>query len=137
MVFSLFINLTLLNADYSLFCFYFSFLIGMVFIFYLEVLPRTSGEGDQDVKNYLHQPATGVLDFNKDEQLDHRMLQLFGSQISCYQNPYNEYTPPPMSFHFLTPTGNLLFTLIISILYILIMIKFYYFFCGFVVEIDG
>jgi len=88
----------------------------MLFIFYLEVLPRTSGEGDQDVKNCVHQPATGVMEFSNDEQVDHRMLQLFGSQINCYQNPYNEFTPP-MSFHFLTPNGNLLFTLIISIMY--------------------
>lgn len=84
----------------------------MLFIFYLEVLPRTSGEGNQDTINCLHQPATGVTDFNKDAQMvDQRMLQLFGSQINCYQNPYNGY-PPPMSFHFLTPNGNLLFTII-------------------------
>jgi hypothetical protein len=86
----------------------------MLFIFYLEVLPRTSGEGDQGVKNLLHQPATVVTDFNKDAQMiDHQLFHLFGSQINCYQNPYNGYTPP-LNFHFLTPNGNLLFTIILS-----------------------
>jgi len=71
-----------------------------------RVLPRTSGE-DQDVKNYFQQEGTVVTDLNKDEQMiDHRLLNLFGSQINCYQNPYNGYTPP-MSFHFLTPDDNL------------------------------
>ncbi|XP_050441448.1 uncharacterized protein LOC126846228 isoform X2 [Adelges cooleyi] len=72
-----------------------------------KVLPRTSGEGDQDGKNCLHQPTTVVTDFNKDTQvIDHRLLHLFGSQNNCYQNPYNGYTSP-MSFHFLTPNDNL------------------------------
>lgn len=98
----------------------------MLFIFYLEVLPRTSGEGDQDVKNCLHQPATVVTDFNKDTQMiDHRLLHLFGGQIGCYQNPYNGYTPP-LSFHFLTPNGNLLFTIITFILCVLILFKLFY-----------
>lgn len=97
----------------------------MLFIFYLEVLPRTSGEGDQDVKNCLHQPATVVTDLNKDAQLiDHRLF--FGSQINCYQNPYNGFTPP-MSFHFLTPNGNLLFTLITFILSLYLLLKFFNF----------
>lgn len=103
----------------------------MLFIFYLEVLPRTSGEGDQELKNCLHQPATVVTDFNKDTQIDHRLLHLFGGQINCYQNPYNGYTQP-MSFHFLTPNGNLLFTLITFILSVLIMLKFFYFSVQFV-----
>ncbi|XP_025410764.1 uncharacterized protein LOC112683810 isoform X2 [Sipha flava] len=72
-----------------------------------KVLPRTSGEGDQGVKNLLHQPATVVTDFNKDAQMiDHQLFHLFGSQINCYQNPYNGYTPP-LNFHFLTPNDNL------------------------------
>ncbi|XP_026810857.1 uncharacterized protein LOC113552266 isoform X1 [Rhopalosiphum maidis] len=72
-----------------------------------KVLPRTSGEGDQDVKNCLHQPATVVTDFNKDAQMiDHRLLHLFGGQINCYQNPYNGFSQP-MSLHFLTPNDNL------------------------------
>lgn len=99
----------------------------MLFIFYLEVLPRTSGEGDQDVKNCLQQPATVVTDFNKDAQMiDHRLLHLFGGQINCYQNPYNGYTQP-MSLHFLTPNGNLLFTIITIILGIQILPKFFFF----------
>jgi len=106
----------------------------MLFIFYLEVLPRTSGEGHQDMNNCLHQPATGVTDLNREPQMiDHRMLQLFGSSVSCYQNPYNEYTSP-MSFHFLTPNGNLLFAIITFILIInIVNILFFY---AFVVEID-
>lgn len=97
----------------------------MLFIFYLEVLPRTSGEGDQDVTNGLHQPATVVTDFNKDAQMiDHRLLHLFGGQINCYQNPYNGYSSP-MSFHFLSPNGNLLFSLITFILYVFILLKFF------------
>lgn len=97
----------------------------MLFIFYLEVLPRTSGEGDQDVKNCLHQPATLVTDINKDAQiLNHRFIDLFGSQINCYQNPYNGFTQP---IHFLTPNGNLLFSIITFILSILILFKFFYF----------
>lgn len=126
--FSLYNYLTFLNAEYSLFCFCFSFLIGMLFIFYLEVLPRTSGEGDQDVKNCLHQPATVVTDFNKDAQMiDHRLLHLFGGQINCYQNPYNGYTPP-LSFHFLTPNGNLIFSIITFILSILICLNTFTFY---------
>lgn len=88
----------------------------MLFIFYLEVLPRTSGEGDQDMKHYLHQPTTMVTDLNKDAQMiDNRLLHLFGGQINCYQNPYNGF-PPPLSFHFLTPNGNLLYSIITFIL---------------------
>lgn len=91
----------------------------MLFIFYLEVLPRTSGEGNQDVKNCLHQPATMVTDFNKDvRMIDHRLVHLFGGtggQINCFQNPYNGYTPP-LSFHFLTPNGNLIFSIITFLL---------------------
>ncbi|VVC29353.1 Hypothetical protein CINCED_3A017490 [Cinara cedri] len=76
-----------------------------------KVLPRTSGEGDQDVKNCLHQPATVVTEINKDteinndaQSINHRLLHLFGSQINCYQNPYNGFTQP---IHFLTPNDNL------------------------------
>ncbi|XP_050547837.1 MATH and LRR domain-containing protein PFE0570w-like isoform X2 [Daktulosphaira vitifoliae] len=71
-----------------------------------KVLPRTSGEGDQDVKHCIHQP-TIIPEFNKDSQMiDHRLLHLFAGQNNCYQNPYNGYTSP-MSFHFLTPNDNL------------------------------
>lgn len=105
----------------------------MLFIFYLEVLPRTSGEGDQDMQNYIHQPTSMVTDYNKDAQvIDHRLLHLFGGQINCYQNPYNGYTPP-MSLHFLTPNGNLLFTIITFILSMLILLKFIYYSVKFVV----
>lgn len=101
----------------------------MLFIFYLEVLPRTSGEGDQDVKNCLHQPATVVTDFNNDAQIDHHWLHIFGGQLNCYQNPYNGYTQP-MSLHFLTPNGNLLFTIITFVLSILISLNSFLFLCN-------